>query len=173
MSNSVLSHVCDEAVFKKVFDTHFQTVRNFIYIKCKDEAQADDLTQDAFVKLWNNCKKVTRDKAVSYLFTITKNAFFNAFEHQKVVLKYKSIKKDKANIEDPEFLMREKEFQAQLNDAINQLSDKQREVFLLNRIEKKKYREIAELLDISVKSVETRMQRALEQLRASIKNYKI
>lgn len=173
MSDATLNHVCDEAVFKNVFDTHFQTVRNFIYIKCKDEAQADDLTQDAFVKLWNNCKKVAKDKAISYLFTLTKNAFFNTLEHQKVVLKYKSAKRNHADIEDPEFLMREKEFQTQLDAAINQLSEKQREVFLLNRIEKKKYREIAELLDISVKSVETRMQRALEQLRTSIKNYKL
>lgn len=169
----LFTNVCDEQVFKNVFTKQFITVRNFIYIKCKDEAQADDLTQDAFVKLWKNCAKVTPEKAVSYLFTIVKNAYFNIYEHQKVVLKYKQVKKSNVEIEDPDFLLREKEFQQQLTDAINGLSEKQREVFLLNRIEKKKYKEIAEILGISVKSVETRMQRALIQLRSSIKNYKL
>ena len=74
---------------------------------------------------------------------------------------------------DPEFQYREKEFQQELNNAINKLTDKEREVFLLNRIEKKKYREIAKLLDISVKTVEMRMSSALLFLRKHIKNYKI
>lgn len=113
------------------------------------------------------------NKAKSYLFTITKNAFFNDYEHQKVVLKYKALKADRVNNEDPEFEYRQKEFQQELNNAINRLTDKQREVFLLNRIEKKKYKEIAEILDISVKTVEMRMSSALVSLRKSIKNYKI
>ncbi|GAB5565232.1 MAG: RNA polymerase sigma-70 factor [Winogradskyella sp.] len=170
---NTLASICEKTVFEKVFKDYSLLLRNFIYAKCGDVAKAEDYTQDAFVKLWNNCTKVPINKAKSYLFTITKNAFFNDYEHQKVVLKYKALKADRVNNEDPEFEYRQKEFQQELNNAINRLTDKQREVFLLNRIEKKKYKEIAEILDISVKTVEMRMSSALVSLRKSIKNYKI
>ncbi|MGV6832370.1 MAG: RNA polymerase sigma factor [bacterium] len=172
MSNSSAS-ICERIVFEKVFKDYSQSLRNFIYSKCGDLAQAEDYTQDAFIKLWNNCAKVPLDKAKSYLFTITRNAFFNDYEHQKVVLKFKSLSQPRVNKEDPEFQLRQKEFQKELNDAINKLSENEREVFLLNRIEKKKYKEIAEMLDISVKTVELRMSKALAHLRRTIKNYKI
>jgi RNA polymerase sigma-70 factor (ECF subfamily) len=171
MSTS-LSSVCEERVYAKVFRDYSKVVRNFILFKCGNAAQADDLTQDAFVKLWNNCAKVPLEKVKSYLFTIVKNDFFNQVEHQKVVLKYQKTKKSNVNKETPEFVMREKEFLQELNDAINSLSDKQKEVFLLNRIEKKKYKEIAEMLGISQKAVEKRMHQAMLHLRSKIKNYK-
>lgn len=172
MPKSLLS-VCEERVFEKLFRQYSKVVRNFIYFKCGNEAQADDLTQDAFVKLWNNCAKVPFDKVKSYLFVLVKNAFFNEVAHKKVVLKYESEKPSAVDNQDPEFLLREKEFKEELNTAINNLSEKQKEVFLLNRIEKKTYKEIAELLDISVKAVEKRMHSALHNLRNSIKNYKL
>ena len=172
MSTS-LSSVCEEQVFEKVFKDYAKTVRNFILFKCGNSAQADDLTQDAFVKLWNNCAKVPLEKVKSFLFTVVKNDFFNQFEHQKVVLKYQQTKKDTVNKESPDFVLREKEFQQELNDAINSLTEKQKEVFLLNRIEKKKYKEIAEMLEISQKAVEKRMHQAMVHLRSKIKNYKL
>lgn len=168
-----LQSICEEKVYAKVFKDYAQTVRNFILYKCGDVAQADDLTQDAFVKLWQNCAKVPINKVKSYLFTLVKNDFFNQVAHKKVVLKFKKSKKNTVNKETPEFLLREKEFQQELNDAINSLSEKQKEVFILNRIEKKKYKEIAEMLDISQKAVEKRMHKALLHLRAKIKNYKL
>ncbi|MGY6647504.1 RNA polymerase sigma factor [Wenyingzhuangia sp. IMCC45574] len=170
--NKDLQSVCEELVFEKTFQSYSKMIRNFIYSKCGDLAQAEDLTQDAFVKLWNNCAKVPLDKVKSYLFTLVKNAFFNEYEHQKVVLKYQKTNSDKVNQEDPEYVLRTKEFQKQLNDAINKLKPKDREVFLLSRIEKKKYKEIAEMLGIAVKTVEMRMHAALVSLRKDIKNYK-
>tara|TARA_R110002073_G_scaffold128999_6_gene275279 strand:- start:45029 stop:45547 length:519 start_codon:yes stop_codon:yes gene_type:complete len=171
--NTPLSSVCEERVYEKLFREYSKMIRNFILFKCGNAAQADDLTQDAFVKLWKNCAKVPLDKVKSFLFTVVKNDFFNQVEHQKVVLKYKQSRKDTVNKETPEFVLREKEFQQELNDAINSLSEKQREVFLLNRIEKKKYKEIAEMLEISQKAVEKRMHQALLHLRSKIKNYKL
>ena len=171
--NTSLSSVCNERVYEKVFRDYSKVVRNFILFKCGDTAQADDLTQDAFVKLWKNCAKVPLDKVKSFLFTVVKNDFFNQVEHRKVVLKYKQSKGNTVNKETPEFVSKEKEFQQELNDAINSLTEKQREVFLLNRIEKKKYKEIAEMLDISQKAVEKRMHQAMLHLRSKIKNYKL
>ena len=95
-----LSSVCEERVYAKVFRDYAKVVRNFILFKCGNEAQADDLTQDAFVKLWKNCAKVPLDKVKSFLFTVVKNDFFNEVAHQKVKLKFQQTKKDTVNKEE-------------------------------------------------------------------------
>ena len=172
MSDTTKS-VCEQRVFESLFNKYSKTLRNFIYFKCGDGDQADDLAQDAFVKLWNNCSKIPFEKAKSFLYTVANNAFLNEVAHKKVVLKYqKAAVNDNTTNENPEFVYREKEFKEELNRAIANLSEKQREVFLLNRIEKKKYKEIAEMLGISVKAVEKRMHGALSSLRAEIKYFK-
>ncbi|NQY07685.1 MAG: RNA polymerase sigma-70 factor [Flavobacteriaceae bacterium] len=170
--NESKNNVCEEKTFESVFNHHAKTLRNFIYFKCGNSDQADDLVQDAFVKLWNNCAKVPFEKAKSYLYTIANNAFLNEVAHEKVKLKYRQHSSAAVNNENPDFVLREKEFKKELTQAIANLSEKQREVFLLNRIEKKKYKEIAEMLDISVKAVEKRMHGALVSLRKEIKYFK-
>lgn len=73
-------------------------------------------------------------------------------------------------IESPEYLLEEEEFKTKLQNAIALLTDAQREVFLLNRIDGKKYREIAEILNVSQKAIEKRMSAALKILRKHIEN---
>jgi len=157
--------ICKEAVFSKVYNDYNREIWRFIYYKCGDQAQADDLVQDAFIKLWKNCAKTPIQKAKSFLYTITNNAFLNEVAHKKVVLKYTQSKVDRMNNESPEYLLEEKEYQKKIEDAISDLTEGQRVAFLLNRIEGKKYTEIAELLGISVKAVEKRMSLALASLR--------
>jgi len=164
--------VCEEKVFESAFSTYAETLRNFIYYKCGDTDQADDLVQEAFIKLWNNCAKVPFEKAKSFLYTVINNAFLNEVAHRKVKLRYRQNSSAGITHESPDFILREKEFQQQLEDAIAKLSEKQREVFLLNRIDKKKYYEIAEMLNISVKAVEKRMHAALVSLRKDIEYFK-
>ena len=126
--------VCEQGLFEQVFNTYSKTIRNFIYYKCGNLDQADDLVQDAFVKLWNNCAKVPFSKAKSFLYTVANNAFLNEVAHQKVKLKHQKALVNNVDYENPEFKYREKEFQEELNKAIANLSEKQREVFLLNRL---------------------------------------
>jgi RNA polymerase sigma-70 factor (family 1) len=157
--------ICKEAVFSKVYNDFNREIWRFIYYKCGNQAQADDLVQDAFIKLWKNCAKTPIQKAKSFLYTITNNAFLNEVAHKKVVLKFTQSKVDKVNNESPEYLLEGKEYQKKIEDAISDLTEGQRVAFLLNRIEGKKYAEIAELLGISVKAVEKRMSLALASLR--------
>ena len=161
--------VCDEEIFKTIFDTHSEVIRNFIYYKCGDMAQAEDLTQDAFVKLWKNCKKVLFEKAKSFVMKVAQNAFYNEVDHKKVVLKYnKSATKKEGHGISPEFVLEEKEFMVKLQQSIASLPEKEREVFLLSRKDKKTYKEIAEIIGISQKGVERRMHLALLKLREKI-----
>ena len=75
-----------------------------------------------------------------------------------------------SNNQTPEYLLEEEEFKTKLQSAISGLTEGQREVFLMNRIDGKKYREIAEILNLSQKAVEKRMSGALKALRAQIEN---
>ncbi|MEM6321314.1 MAG: sigma-70 family RNA polymerase sigma factor [Bacteroidota bacterium] len=158
-------NVCEEKVFKTIFVEQAEPLRNFMYYKTGNLQQAEDLLQDAFGKLWENCAKVAFDKAKSFLFTVANNLFLNQVEHQKVVLKFEKRGHSQQFNLTPQFLLEEAEFEKRLERAISALPEGQRLVFLMNRIDKKKYREIAEELDISVKAVEKRMHKALAALR--------
>lgn len=173
MSKS-LSKLCEEKHFNSFYLHHVQALSNFAYYKCGDKAQALDLVQDAFAKVWENCAQVDFNKAKSYVFTTVNNLFLNVVRHQKVVLSYAKASPylDKTNL-NPEYLLEEEEFKKKLQSVIAGLSDEQREVFLLNRIEDKKYREIAELLNISQKTVEKRMSGALKALREKLDDVNI
>ncbi|MEN8886388.1 MAG: sigma-70 family RNA polymerase sigma factor, partial [Winogradskyella sp.] len=120
--------------------------------------------------LWDNCSKVSFDKVKSYLYTIASNTFLNQVKHHKVVQKHQQGIANHQTNESPEFVMLEKEFLEKLETTLAALPEKQRTVFLLNRIEKKKYKDIADHLNISVKAVEKRMHQALLVMRKEIGN---
>lgn len=162
--------VCKESVYNKLFQSLSPSIYNFIYFKCGNVAQAEDLVQEAFIKLWENCAKVPQTKAKSFLYTVCNNSFLNEVAHQKVVLNFNKKSTTNINEQSPQYILEEKEFEQKLQNALSNLTEAQRTAFLMNRIEGKKYREIAEILDISVKAVEKRMSQALESLRKEIKN---
>ena len=165
------SKLCEETYFNQFYLEHVQHASNFAYYKCGDKDNALDLVQDAFSKIWENCSKIDFTKAKTYLFTTVNNLFLNKVKHNKVVMEYaKAAPYIDRNNESPEYLLEEEEFKKKLQNAISLLTEAQREVFLLNRIEGKKYREIADLLDISQKAVEKRMSGALKILREHIEN---
>jgi len=161
--------VCNDIIFKAIFDKHSEAIRNFIYYKCGNMEQAEDITQDAYVQLWKNCKKVVFEKAKSYVMKVAQNAYYNEVDHQKVILKYEqSVVVNEKNDKSPEFLMEQKEFIIKLQQSIADLPTKQREVFLLSRKDKKTYKEIAEIIGLTQKAVERRMHLALMELREKI-----
>ena len=159
--------VCKESTYSALFNANSKTVFNYIYYKFGNEEKAHDAVQEAFVKLWENCAKVTPEKAKSYLYTVANNLYLNVIKAEKVRLKY-ADKSLKSTNESPEFLMEENEFKAKLDSALNDLPANQRSTFLLNRIDGKKYAEIAEMEGVSVKAIEKRMHLALKSLREKI-----
>ena len=160
---------CKDSVYQSLFHDYAKAIRNFIYSKCGNAAMAEDIAQDAFVKLWQKCKEVPVDKAKSFLYAVANNLFIDQKRHEKVVLAYHG----KANvstvsIESPHFQLEEKEFKIKIEQLINSMPEKSRVVFLMSRIEKFTYREIAERLGISQKAVEKRMHKSLLIMRAGL-----
>jgi len=163
--------LCSEAVFKSVFESHFKLLRNFLIFRYKNIERAEDTAQNAFVILWENCGILKPEQAKSFLFTTAIRLSLNLIKHDKIVTNFELLSKSNGiHQETPEFLLVENELKKQLEQAINDLPEKQRTVFLMNRFENQSYTEIAALLGLSVKAVEKRMHGALIALRKVIKN---
>lgn len=167
-NKELYDNVCDETLFSAVFTKHAKDLHDFLYYKFGEALNPNDKVQEAFIKLWENCSKVPPSKAKSFLFTVANNLMLNATAHRKVILKYQQTKPKTYTNEDPQFLMETDQYMDKLQNALANLTEPQREAFLLNRVEGKKHREIAELLGISSKAVEKRIYGALKKLRKDI-----
>lgn len=160
--------ICVESNYRAVYEAQAESLRNFMYYRCGNLEKAEDLMHEAFVKLWENCKKVVFDKARAYLFTTANRLFLNQVAHEKVVLSFEKQSRPGVDARDPEFLLRSKEFKARLEKAIADLPAGQREVFLMHRIDKMPFEEIAQVQGVSVSAVHKKIYKALDRLKKSI-----
>ena len=151
--------------FKALFDECAEGLRNYIYYKFSDEELANDIVQDAFMKIWEVRETVQWKSAKGLLYTTATNLAKNHLKHQQVKLNFSLINNQpESDSTTPHFMLEQQEFELQLKGCIGRLPPPSREAFLLNRIDKKKYREIAEMLEISIKAVEKRISIAIKQL---------
>jgi RNA polymerase sigma factor (sigma-70 family) len=164
--------VCEENNYRQLHVAYATKLRNFIYYKNGNLEQAEDIVQESYIRLWENCKTLVLEKAKSFLYTVAQRIFIDGVRHDKVHLNFVKDSNPNRYQEDPEFIFRENEFKERLEKAISELSEKQREVFLMNRIDKMTYEEIATVLDLSVKAVEKRMHLALHELKDKLKELK-
>jgi RNA polymerase sigma-70 factor (family 1) len=165
-------HGIEKKEFIEMFNRLYTPVRNFIYYQTGDKDFADDIAQDTFSKVWEKRESVRHETAKSLVYTIASNLCKNRFEHNKVVLEFASNYRLTEVTASPEFEMEMNEFNDRLKNAINSLNDKNRTVFLMNRIDGLTYNEIAENLGLSVKAIEKRMKNALDELKKQI-DYKL
>jgi len=162
----------DKAGFIEVFHSMYAPLKNFIYYKTGDIEVAEDIAQDAFVKLWEKKEEIRTTSVKSLLYTIAANLCKNRFEHQRVVLEFAKNFTSANDSTSPEFEMELKEFGRKLEGAIGVLNEKERVVFLMNRIDGLTYNEIASNLGLSVKAIEKRMKKALDELKRTVE-YKL
>ncbi len=168
MSQPLQDNICNDLLFERFYKKHSKHLHDFLYYKFGEHLNPQDKVQEAFIKVWQNCAKISPPKAKSYLFTTANNLMLNAVAHQKVVLKYSKQPQKHSTNESPEFVLQEKEYHIKLQNALANLTEAQRTAFLLNRVEGKRFKEIAELLGISTKAVEKRIYGALKKLRQDI-----
>jgi RNA polymerase sigma-70 factor (ECF subfamily) len=130
-----------------------------------------------FVKLWDDETLTIKHSLNALLFTMVRNNCLQHLEKLKVRNKYLESARLKIQEEELLFYMEEKtsvieqELENKLNEVLNQLPDRCRQIFVLSRFENKKNREIAEELDISVKAVEKQITKALSTIRTEMKDY--
>jgi len=156
--------------FKRYFDLYYEAIRAFLYYRIGDMAVAEDLAQEVFMRCWEKKENIKEETIKSYLYTIATNLSINHLKHKSVALRFIVNHDHKTHTTGADFELEMKEFDAHLQQALSDLTDGQREVFLMNRIENMTYQEIADRLSLSVKAVEKRMSKALEFLRQRIKH---
>jgi RNA polymerase sigma-70 factor (ECF subfamily) len=165
--------ICKERVFSSLYTKYSKDLHDFLYYKFGEQFNPNDKAQDAFVKLWENCKKITPSKARAFLFTVANNMVLNDIKHQKVVLKYKSVGQKSYTHETPEFLMEKEQYLQAYQKALGKLSEEQRVAFTMSKIEGKKQQEIADMLGVTKKVVEYRIYSAFNVLKEEIKGFRI
>ncbi|EDP71023.1 putative RNA polymerase ECF-type sigma factor [Flavobacteriales bacterium ALC-1] len=173
MPKNLNENICEAATFERVYNTYADDVHNFLYYKYGAQFNPKDKAQDAFIKLWDNCKKVTFAKAKSFLFTVANNMMLNEIKHQKVVLKHQKIAKKHYTNENPEFILEHDQYLEKYNKVLSNLKEEQRVAFLLSKVEGKKHSEIAEFLGVTQKVVEYRIYSAFNILKKELESFKI
>jgi len=168
----MLDNVCDEKIFSTIYNDYAKDLHDYLYYKYGDQFDPNDKVQEAFIKLWDKCKDVTFEKAKGFLFMVAKNMMLNEIKHKKIVLKHQKIKPKDYTNEDPEFLLEKEQFLEKYQRALTKLTEEQRTIFLLNKVEGKKHQEIADMLGISKRVVEYRIYTAFSVIKSEIKEFK-
>jgi RNA polymerase sigma-70 factor (ECF subfamily) len=161
----------DHAAFTEIYDRY----KGILYIHAlkllKDEDEAQDVIHELYASLWNKSKDYNLDIPLkAYLYRGVKNRVFDIFSHQKIRDGY--IEKFAEVIDKGEWTtdqkIREKELIAAIDEGLNLLPAKMREVFELSRFANLSHKEIGKELNISDKTVKTQVHNALHILRLKI-----
>lgn len=170
----------EEAAFKYFYDKYFRRITSFSVQFIYDQDEAENLTQEAFINLWQNRENIESINGIqSFLYTYAKSKCLNLIRHNKVKDKFKNdLLNHKERELDIEVLnsiqfdtLELTELERIINESINDLPPKTREVFIKKRFENKKNAEIAEEMNVTVKAVEAHMTKALKILKTKLSDY--
>lgn len=164
----------DQGAYEMVFREYYRPMTSYAFRFLHNLTESESIVQDVFLRLWQKRREIMITASLqNYLFRSVKNHCINYIEHEKIKTGYQSmvINNEADRSEYSEFFL-EYGLRMKIQAAIAALPQKRQEIFRLAREDGLKYREIAEQLKISVKTVETQMTLALKQLRESLKEYK-
>lgn len=155
--------------FEDLFIAYFQRVKLFICGIIKSEADAEELAQDVFVKLWTNRQAINTEKPLgAYLYTIARNASFNFLKHKSVEQTYMDNFQFSDDVATPEEVLFAREISLLVEMAVNEMPVQRRRIYILSREKGLSNSDIAEKLGISKKNVENQLSLALQELRKLI-----
>lgn len=154
----------DRKLFKKIYDQWAGEIRRYIYYRSGNEEIANDITQETFIKIWEKNFTYNPKKIRALLYKIAGGLFLDHLRKEKFEADY--IEHLKFRFKETSDANKNNEYYKQQCElALRVLTEKERSVFLMNRMEGFKYREIAENMNLSIKTVEKRMSSALKKLK--------
>lgn len=159
-----------QRAFEELFKTYFNPLMAFSRRILGNEDDAREVVHQVFINLWEKRDEIdTTVSLKSYLFTSVNNRSLNVIRDRK---KFSSEEvPEEAEEWDAESRLEAMELEEQVRGAIEALPERCREIFKLNRFEGLRYGEIASQLDLSVKTVENQMSKALKILREQLGKY--
>ncbi len=156
--------------FKFLFDTYFEAVRRYVFYRSGDEDIATDIAQDTFLRIWEKQMDINMKTAKGLLFKIANDLFITRYHKEKLAFKFFNTFEPNHKCLTPEDELNYEQLKNAYEEALKSMPEKQRVVFLMNRVDELKYKEIAEHLELSVKAIEKRMSLALEHLKRHLKD---
>jgi len=163
----------DERAFQALFRKYYRAMCHFANQFLADSDIAEEIVQEMFVKIWEKRSVLNIETSVKhYLFRSVRNHCLNQIQHEKIKKQYASKVLESASQEfNPDDYFLEVDLVQRIEKSIESLPPKRREIFRLSRERGMKYKEIADALDISVKTVEAQMGLALKHLREELKDF--
>ena len=168
--------IADMANYEQLFKTHYNNLCSYANKYLEDLDAAEEVVQDVFVKLWENRETISITGSFkSYIFRAVRNACLNFIRHLQVREEFKTYNEQELERNQPllEDEIHASELEVRIRAAINLLPAERRKVFIMSRYDGLKYKEIAEKLNISDKTVENQMGRAIKFLREKLTKYMV
>lgn len=156
--------------FKLLFDTYFEDIRRYVLYRSGDEDIATDVAQETFMRLWEKQMEIDPKRVKGLLLKIASDMFISQYRHKQVANNFFNTFQPVSRSLTPEDEFNFQELVKAYDEALKSMPEKQRTVFLMNRIDELKYKEIADQLGLSVKAIEKRMSQALEHLKIQLKD---
>lgn len=155
----------DKSALKALYSQYFLSIQKFLCHRSRNLTLAEDLAQDTFFKLWENRDKINPEKSLkNYLYQIANNLFIDHIRRVKIERQYTDYQAFTSDFE------QHPEIDIAVQIAIDKLPEKLKVVFVLSRAEGFSYKEIAQTLNVSVKTIEYRIYTALEFLKKELKD---
>jgi RNA polymerase sigma factor (sigma-70 family) len=168
LTDEELMHIVSEGnldAMTYIFDRYQVRLYNFYYQKVKDVAVCEDLTQNVFLKVIKYKHSYKGGKFVSWIFKIARNLFYDHYQEQKKTQPFENI--DDVSSELNEESIEKEEEVSHLMKVLNNLSDTDKELIIMNRIEGIKYEQIAEIIGSNTIAVKTKIHRIIKKLRTN------
>lgn len=166
----ILDNISFELTFERLFKSHFKALHAYAYSIIQEAAMAEEMVQNVFCRLWEKREEtVFNQSAKAYLYRSVHNECLNYLKHQKVKSRYQIFAtQNTESIENGGAYTEHKELHKHLIEAMNELPEQCRTIFQMSRFEDMKYREIAEQMGLSIKTIENQMGKALKILRSKL-----
>jgi len=163
----------DDTAFEQLFKAHYKALHIYVNTMIRDEEMAEEIVQNRFMKFWENRELLNIETSIkAYLYKCVHNDTLNFLKHEKVKTRYQNYALYSSQDSEPASHRIElNELESRVHGAMEDLPEQCRLIFHMSRFEELKYREIAEHLGLSIKTVESQMGKALRILRLKLVDF--
>ena len=164
----------DLTAFEMLFKTYYQPLCNYAFTFVQDRDEAEEIVQSTFLNIWEKRESLSIHTGVKpYLYAMVRNACLNVLKHEKIKQQHAAMEMAVAerSTESVARTVMASELETKIYQAMDRLPEQCRLIFKLSRFEELKYAEIAQHLNISIKTVENQMGKALRIMREQLKDY--
>lgn len=163
-----------KAGFEALFRLHYFSLCRYAFSLLNDADEAEEVVQEAMFRIWENRHKIEISTSwQAYLFRAIRNQSLNHIRRKKIHLNYVDASEHRHEelSDDTSDMVSVNELQRRIREAVASLPPERQRIFIMSRYEGLKYREIADELGISVKTVENQLGRALASLRTELAEF--